>query len=188
MPAPLLTRQLRLTLDKVISEWSIFNSAKLANELLLNSAAIFNYKKFIEKFPESDLIDEAKSNLSQLLLSSKNYKEAISFLESIKKPSDKDLLGLQRVYYYQAEQYYLNNDYENAAIYFNKAAETTYDKRILSLSYFWLGEIEYENSAYQNAIANYKKALTFEELKKTRFYFLSVYNLGYAQLKAEEIQ
>lgn len=172
--------------NKVISEWSIFNSAKLANELLLNSAAIFNYKKFIEKFPESDLIDEAKSNLSQLLLSSKNYKEAINFLESIIKPSDKDLLGLQRVYYYQAEQYYLNNDYENAAIYFNKAAETSYDKRILSLSYFWLGEIEYKNNAYQNAIANYKKALTFDELKKTRFYFLSVYNLGYAQLKAEE--
>lgn len=170
-----------------INEEALFNSAKLGYDLSSNSGALAGLSTFIEKYPKSAYISEAKSLISNLLLTSKNYKEAIRILESIADKDDKDLAILQKVYYYRAEELYLQNDYKQAADYFNKVIGAgSYDKQMVGLSHFWLGEMAYKETGYANAVIHFKKAEQIEDFKATRFYNISLYSLGYAYLKTED--
>lgn len=168
-----------------LNEEALFNTAKLSYEISTNSSALTNLTTFIESYPKSIYITEAKSLISNLLLTSKNYKEAIKILESIDDKDEKDLINLQKIYYYRAEELYLQNDYKQAEIYFNKVINAgKYNKQMIGLSYFWLAEIAYRDAGFANAAINFKKAQMVDELKSTRFYNMSFYSLGYAYLKA----
>ncbi|MCF8255259.1 MAG: tetratricopeptide repeat protein [Bacteroidia bacterium] len=169
-----------------LAEPSLFFSAKLSDELGLQGIAMNKYVKFIDKFNDSDYSEEARSNLSNILLNAKNYREAIKILESLKKPNKQDLTNLQRVNYYRAEEYYLNNNYEEAQGLFKKAAKEEYDRKITGLSYFWLSEYDYRNQNYKGALENLKKFQSYPEVKSTRFYNHSFYNQGYDYLKLSD--
>lgn len=167
-----------------LNEEALFNTSKLSYEISTNSSALTNLTSFIETYPKSKYITEAKGLISNLLLTSKNYKEAIKILESIEDKDDKDLTTLQKIYYYRAEELYLQNDYKAANEFFNKVLATgKYNMQMVGLSYFWTAEIAYRDAAFSNAIVQFKKAQMVEELKSARFYNTSFYSLGYAYLK-----
>ncbi len=164
---------------------SLMNSAKIADELNLQGPAMTAYVKLIDTYPESVYVNEARTNLSNLLLHARNFKEAIKILEGIKKPKIQDLTIMQRVSYYRGEELYLNNEYKDANELFRKAAEVDYDKKITALANFWLGEQSFRDQQYVKAQEYYQKFQSGEDIKDTRFYNLSFYNLGYAFLKTE---
>jgi tetratricopeptide (TPR) repeat protein len=170
-----------------LNEEALFNNAKLSYEISTNSNALTSLTSFIETYPKSPYITEAKSLISNLLLTSKNYKEAIKILESIDDKDDKDLNNLQKIYYYRAEELYLQNDYKMAAEYFSKViAGGKYNLQMIGLSHFWLAEIAYKENDFNGATTQFKKAQQVEDLKTTRFYTTSFYSLGYAYLKAND--
>jgi tetratricopeptide (TPR) repeat protein len=170
-----------------LNEESLFNMAKLNYEVGSNSSALTSLTSFIETYPKSAYISEAKSLVSNLLLTTKNYKEAIRILESIADKDEKDLTILQKIYYYRAEELYLQNDYKTASEFFNKVlAAGNYNKLMLALSHFWLAEIAYKDGGFANATIQFKKAQQIDELKATRFYNTSFYSLGYTYLKTED--
>lgn len=170
-----------------LNEESLFNMAKLNYEVGSNSSALSSLTSFIETYPKSNYISEAKSLVSNLLLTSKNYKEAIRILESISDKDDKDISVLQKVYYYRAEELYLQNDYKTANDFFNKVIETNgTNKLMIALSHFWMGEIAYRDNYYDNSITQFKKGQGMEALRSTRFYNTSYYSMGYAYLKKED--
>lgn len=178
---------LSIGLVKSLNEEALFQAGKLSYELNATNSAITQLSSFVEGYPQSQHIDEAKSLISNLLLSTNKYDEAIRLLESIENRSEKDQAILQRIYYHQAEKLFLNNDYRKAADYFNKVlSKGQYNKKFAGLSYFWLAEIAYREGSYMNAISNFKKAQQIEEFYTTRFYNLTFYNLGYCYLKTEE--
>lgn len=170
-----------------LNEEALFNSAKLGYDLSSNSGALTSLSLFIEKYPKSKYIGEAKSLISSLLLTSKNYKEAIRILESIADKDDKDLTILQKVYYYRAEELYLQNDYIQANTLFNKVINAgNFERQLIALSHFWLAEIAYKETGYANAINQFKKAQQIDEFKATRFYNISLYSIAYCYLKTDD--
>jgi len=175
----------QLNINAKISETALFNSAKLAYELSLQQDALKELAKFMNEYPESEFMDEAKSDLGNLLLSTKSYKDAIKIIESIKKPSIENQTAFQRVCYYRAEELYLNNDYKGAEELFKKSMQYDFDKKLFALSNFWLGELDYKQNKYQDAFEHYNKFQSYAEIKETRFYFMAFYNKGYCQLKLE---
>jgi tetratricopeptide (TPR) repeat protein len=177
---------LALGFNDSLNEQSLFNSAKLSYETSNNGMALDLLGNFIKKYPKSKYIGEAKSLISNLLLTSKNYKEAIRILESIEDKDDEDLNRLQKIYYYRAEELYLQNDYKTATTFFDKVISSgNYNKQMMGLSNFWLAEIAYKETLYTNSINLFKKAQAIDEFKSTRFFDLSFYSLGYANLKSE---
>lgn len=168
-----------------MSEIALFNSAKIADELNLQGVAMTSYVKLIDLFPESIYVNEARANLSNLLMHARNFKEAIKILDGIKKPNSQDLTITQRVSYYRAEELYLNNNYKEAIELFTRAAQVDYDKKITALANFWLGEQSFKEQQFLKALEFYKTFQSEEDIKNTRFYNLSFYNQGYAYLKTE---
>jgi TolA-binding protein len=171
-----------------ITELSLFNFAKLSFELSFQQDALKDLVKFVNDYPESEYIDEANTQLSELMLSTKNYKDAIKTLESIKKPTQNNNAAYQRVCYYRAEELYLNNDYVNSEVYFTKSMQFSFDKRLYALSHFWMGELAYKKGDYKASFDYYNKFQQFSETKDSRFYPMAFYNKGYTQLKQDNYQ
>ena len=169
--------------NSVMAEAALFFSAKLADELNLQSQATTRYVKLIDRFNEGPFTEEARSNLGNILLNGKNYKEAIRILSAIKKPNTADLTNLQRVTYYRAEELYLNNNFIDAEDLFKKAANASYDPKITGLANFWLSELAYKEQNYTQSISYILLFQESKEAKTTRFYKHSFYNLGYNYLK-----
>ncbi|MDP3927979.1 MAG: tetratricopeptide repeat protein [Bacteroidota bacterium] len=166
-----------------LAEASLFFSAKLADELNLQAQATSRYVKLIDRYNDGAFTEEARSNLGNILLNGKNYREAIRILSAIKKPKTSDLTNLQRVTYYRAEELYLNNNYADAGELFKKAADVSYDAKIAGLANFWLSELAYKEQLYKESISYLLKFQEVKEVKNTRFYNHSFYNLGYNYLK-----
>lgn len=178
----------KLGFNKDLTELSLFNYAKLSFELSYQQDALKDLVKFVNEYPESPYIDEARSSLGELLLSTKNYKDAIKTLESIQKPSRDNNMAYQRVCYYRAEELYLNNEYVNSEVYFNKSIQFDFDKRLFALCHFWLGELNYKKGEYAKAHEYYQKFQQFAETKDTRFFAMAMYNKGYTHLKQDNYQ
>jgi TolA-binding protein len=168
-----------------ITELALFNRAKLSYELAMQNEALKDLAQFVNEYPSSEWADDAKSLFSQLLTATKNYKDAIPIIESIKNPNQPTQLAYQRVCYYRAEELYLNNDYNNAKAIFIKSQTYNHDKKFYSLASFWLGEIAFKEGNYKHSIKNFNDFLKEPEVKETRFYALAHYNLAYANLKIE---
>lgn len=171
-----------------LAETSLFTAAKLADELTLQGSAMNKYVKYIDLFEEGKFAEEARSNLGNLLLNARNYREAIKILEGIKRPGQQEKTMIQRVNYYRAEELYLNNNYKDAAELFAKAADANFDPKIKGLANFWLAEMAYKDLQYQNSIDKLKVFQGNKEVQSTRFYPISYYNLGYAHLKLNQYE
>lgn len=182
---PAFDRAYKLGFDKNITELALFNYAKLSYEL--NQAdALKEFVKFVNDYPESQYIDEARGVLGDLLMSTRNYKQAISVIESIKKPTQANKEAYQRVLYYYAEEQYLNNAYAEANETFKKSQTNEFDKKLFALAYFWQGEIAYKQANYKDAETHYKAFMKYEnDVKFTRFYPMAFYNLGYCYIKTD---
>ena len=178
-------RAYKLKFDQHITELALFNYAKISYEL--NQAdALKDFVKFVNDYPESQYIDEARGVLGDLLMSTRNYKQAIAVIESIKKPTQDNKEAYQRVLYYFAEEQYLNNNYQVADEYFIKSQTMDDDKKLYALSYFWQAEMHYKQGKFKESESHYKSFLKYEnEVKFTRFYPLAFYNLGYCNIKLE---
>ena len=100
--------------------------------------------------------------MGDLLRSTRNYKQAIAVIESIKKPTQDNKEAYQRVLYYYAEEQYLNNNYPLADEYFIKSQTMDYDKKLYALSYFWQAEIHYKQGKFKESESHYKSFLKYE--------------------------
>jgi TolA-binding protein len=175
----------KLGFNSDLTELSLFNFAKLSFELSYQQDALKDLVKFVNDYPESPYIDEARSSLGELLLSTKNYKDAVKTLESIKKPTRENNMAYQRVAYYRAEELYLNNEYVNSETYFEKSMQFDFDKRLFALAHFWMGELQYKKGNYAKAYVYYQKFQQFPQTKDTRFFSMALYNKGYTHVKQD---
>jgi TolA-binding protein len=173
-------------IDEVKSD-ALYNLAKLSYELAFHQIAAKQLVEYINEYPESKNNEEAKRILSELFLNTKNYKEAIPILESIKIKNNDIKTAYQKVTYYRAEELYLNNEFEEASKLFDKSANYNFDKKLYSLSHFWQGEILFKEGKYKEADSKFNVCLNYytNEIKETKYYPLTYYNLGYCDFKQE---
>lgn len=174
-----------LDFNAKLKERSTFNYAKLSYDLGFNSDALTALRRFITDFPQSDMATEAKTLQGEVLLSSKNYKEAIVVLESIGNMNNQTQKVYQQITYYRAIQL-LGEGWTNATLandYLLKSKKYPWDDKLDILADFWRGEIAYKSGKYWDCIKYSNAFLNNSKASKTEVYPVAYYNLGYSYIK-----
>src|SRR3546814_18203992 len=107
-------RASRLEHDKEIQQHALLQYAKLSYELGFNSYALTATQQYIEHFPNSVYIDEARTVRGEVLLSSRNYAEALKVLENVRNRTRQSNELYQKVSYYRGAELFTEKKYEKA--------------------------------------------------------------------------
>jgi TolA-binding protein len=169
--------------DVQMAAMAKINYAKLCYELNFIKEAITSLKDFINKYPESDQSDEAKSLLGDILLNTANYKDAIEIIESIPNKNASMNKTYQEIAYFYALEFFQNKNYDEAIRIFNKAIQNPVDNKYTSQANFWIGECYYQKKDFDQALEMYRNFITFPESKRTPYYAVGYYNMAYCFLK-----
>lgn len=176
----------RKNYDKDISEISAFNYAKLAAELQKNSTAIGAIKEFLDEYPNSENANAAKSMMADIFLSTKNYKAAIAVLEEIGNLNDDSKRAYQELTFHRGEELYLNNQYQDADVFFKKSLKYTKDPKIEALSYFWRAEIAFKVDDNDESINLMNRFMSSSGSDRSKNKTYGYYSMGYNYFKKKD--
>ncbi|MEO8794906.1 MAG: tetratricopeptide repeat protein [Daejeonella sp.] len=175
----------RLNFDRSLQEEGLFNYAKLSYELEFHQVALDAAQEFIKSYPRSKRIDEAKTLLGEILLTTKNYKDAIDILESIPNKNQDAKAAYQKVTYYRGLEFYNERAFQNAISVFMRSNNNAVDSDIEALSTYWLAEAMFEVRKFGESVDNFQKFLTMPAARKTEVYNFANYALAYAAFENE---
>ena len=178
-------RASKLTFDKELQEEGLFNYAKLSYELEFHQVALDATQLFIKTYPRSKKLDSAKTLLGEILLSTKNYKDAIDILESIPNKNRDAKEVYQKVTYYRGLEFYNERAFQNGISMFMRSNSSAVDNDLESLSTYWLAEAMYEVRKFGESVDNFEKFLEMPASKNTEVYNFAHYALAYAAFEHE---
>lgn len=178
-------RASKLNYDKDIQEEASFNYAKLSYELAFHQVALDATQEFISNYSYSKRLDEAKVLLGEILLTTKNYKDAVDILESIPNKSKEALEVYQKVTYYRGLEFYNERAFQNAISAFMRSNKSAIDEEIAALATYWMAEAMYEVRKYGEAIEKFQSFLAMPMARKTNLFNYANYGLGYAYFEDE---
>ncbi len=178
----------KLSFDQTIQEDALFSYAKLCYELAYNpyNEVIKAFQKYIKNYPNSMRVDEAYAYLVNVFTTSKNYKDALESLESIKMLTPELKQAHQKIAFYRGIDLFNNQEFVPAIKLFEKAMQYKFDKEITASAVYWIGESYYRDKQYQSAIDSYlvyiaePGAIGKSELSDAN------YNIGYSYYKLKE--
>jgi tetratricopeptide (TPR) repeat protein len=172
--------------SKTVQEEALFNYAKVNADLDNINETILTLKQYNRLFPKSKNNEEADALLSEALLKTSNYTEAINYIESLKNTrSLRTNTAYQRVTFYKGTEEFNNKNFQKALQLFNKSTEFTYDKDVYLAANFWKGEVYSITKEYEDAINSYNKVI--QNAQKDSEYFIKArYGIGYAYYHVEK--
>ena len=182
----------KLDFDKAISEDALFNYAKLCYELAFSpfNEAISTLTEYINKYPNSARLDECYKYLVNVYLNTRNYKEAMKSIESMKSLNEEMRAAYQKISFMLGLQFFADNHLQEAIIYLNRSMIYTPNITYTALARYWKGESYYKLAEkngilfeLDSAIAGYKMFLASLGAINNSEFFAANYNLGYANFK-----
>lgn len=174
--------------DPAIKQDAMFNYALLTYEIGGDpfNDAIRAFEDFINQYPESKRIDEARRLLIQSYLGARNYKKALQSIEKIENKNDELKEAYQRIAFNRGVELFNNSDFREAAGMFRNALKYTgYNELREAKAYFWLGESLYREKAYPEAIKAYKNFKKAPVAHTTNEFNNVDYNIAYAYYKSK---
>lgn len=181
-------RASKLDFNPDSKELGLLNYAKLSYELEFHQVALEATQEFLETYKRSSYLDEAKTLLAEVLLSTKNYKDAVDILETIPKRTREANAAYQKVTYFRGLEHYNERAFENSISLFMRSEENPIDPEIQALATYWKAEAMYEVRKYGEAVANFSKFIGLPAAKKTDVYNYAHYALAYAAFRNEQYQ
>lgn len=175
----------KLDYDKEVQEEGAFNYAKLSYELDFHQVALDATQEFISNYPYSKRLSEAKTLLGQVLLTTKNYKDAIDILESIPNKNNEAQEVYQKVTYYRGLEFYNERAFQNAISAFMRSNKSAVDEEIAAQSTYWMAEAMFEVRKYGEAIDKFEAFLDMPASRKLKLFNFANYALGYAYFEDE---
>jgi len=175
--------------NPAIREDAMYNYAKLTYELSYSpfNESIRSFTEYINTYPESKHLDEFYSYLGNVYMTTKNYKEALVALESIRKVNAFIEETYQKVAFFMAVELFKNKEYEEAIIHFDKSLNNAkYNDVFKAQSYFWKAESYYKLERFKEAQDYYKKFSQTNGVIGTPEYDMVDYNVGYTFFKTKE--
>lgn len=182
----------KLDFDKAITEDALFNYAKLSYELAFSpfNEAVTTLNEYISKYPDSPRIDECYKYLVNVYLSTKNYKQAMASIESMKSMNEEMKTAYQKIAFMRGLQLFNDNQLQDAIVYLNKSLTYPANRTFASLAHYWKGEANYriaekdkKSAGLDSAIIGYKLFLNYPGAINNDEFFVANYNLGYAYFK-----
>ena len=180
----------KLNFDPVIKENALFSYAKLCYELSFNpfSESIHAFQEYIKLYPTSPRIDECHTYLVNVFMTTRNYKEALRSIESIKDLREDMKPAYQKIAYYRGVDFFNNAQMDSALRYFDKALQFQVEKNVNASAYYWKGEAYYRKKNYEKAIENYKEFMIKPGAFNVQEYNNANYNAGYAYFQLKEYE
>ncbi|PRD47983.1 tetratricopeptide repeat protein [Sphingobacterium haloxyli] len=176
-------RASKLDFDPELKEEGLFNYAKLSYELEFHQVALDATQEYLDTYPSSARLEEAKTLLAEVLLSTKNYRAAVDILEGIGKRGRDANAAYQKVTYYRGLEFYNERAFENAISLFIRSEANRYDEEIYALALYWKAEAMYEVRKYGESVANFNKFMQLPAARKTDVYSYANYALAYAAFR-----
>lgn len=176
-------RASKLDFDPQLKEEGLFNYAKLSYELEFHPVALTAVQEYLETYPNNKRKEEANTLLAEVLLSTKNYRNAVDVLESISRTSNEAKSAYQKVTYYRGLEFYNERAFENAISMFMRSEANRHDEEIYALAGYWKAEAMYEVRKYKEAVTNFNKFLQLPAARKTDVYHYANYALAYAAFR-----
>jgi TolA-binding protein len=166
-------------------EISQFNYAKLSFELGYQDVALNEFQKFIQKYPQSEYITEAKDLLVNVLANTSNYGDAITLISQMKNPSPTAKQVYPRILYGRATELINDGHLTEARQLLDEAEKSPGNTAVLPLVQFWKGELAYRSNNIDDAIRYYFDYLRSGMVSGDVSPANAKYNLGYCFLKKE---
>jgi tetratricopeptide (TPR) repeat protein len=166
-------------------EVSQFNYGKLSYELGYTDAALKELKQFVNQYPNSTYVVEARDLLVEVMAKTNNFREAKQLIESLETPTENAKKLYPRILYGHATEMINDQDLDGADALLNKILADKYNAPLLSLTNFWKGEIAYRKDNIDESVNYLSKYLdapvTNGEVNPQH----ARYTLGYAFLRRE---
>ncbi len=169
--------------DKAIKEDALFNYAKLSFDL---NSDITVFRKYLDTYsPPEDKYNEIQNYIATSYLLKQDYKSAIDILRSIKNPSVKDIVNIQKATFLRGMQLVNLGAYrESVPVFELSLTNGSYNNNLYNVTQFWLAESYYRNSQFQRSVdINLNLALRNNNFKGNKEYSTSFYNLAYGYFK-----
>ncbi|MDO6432292.1 tetratricopeptide repeat protein [Flavitalea sp. BT771] len=166
-------------------EISQYNYAKLSYELGYQDVALTELQAFLQRYPNSTYNREAKELLVSVLANTNNYKDAMTFLDSLDHPSENARRLVPRILYGRATEMVNDGMLLGAGELIDKALKDPYNASVLPYINFWKAEISYRLNKIDDAIRYYLEYLKTGGTNGEVSPVNARYNLGYCFLKKE---
>ncbi|RZK00770.1 MAG: tetratricopeptide repeat protein, partial [Flavobacterium sp.] len=131
-------------------------------------------------------INEAKTLLGEILLTTKNYQAAVDILEPIPNKSPEAKEAYQKVTYFRGLEFYNERAFPNALSMFLRSEKFPEDAEIHALSTYWKAEASYELRKFGEAVSHFETFLGMPGAEKTGVYNFANYALAYAAFEDEK--
>ncbi len=176
----------KMTFDQEIEEESQFNFAKLSNELSYQSVALEAFQTFIQKFPNSVHVDEANEMLVGIYTNTRNYKDALKAIESIKIKTAPVKAAYQKVAFYRGVEFFMDNKSPEAIQMFSTSLTNPVDPKLVAEANYWKAETYYRIGDFDKSLKAYNEFLYTPSAVTGEHYNLAHYNIGYCYFKKED--
>ena len=171
--------------DKAIAEDALFNYGKLQYELGGGqfNEAINILTRYIDTYPHSERVSEARECLVAAYYNSKNYDAAYTAIKQMRNPDNNIKSALQKISYFRALERLNEGDTQAAKTLLDESLSNSYNAKYTALAGFWQGEILLGEGKYKEAAVKFNRYLQLAP-KSEPEYEKAYYNLGYANLHA----
>lgn len=175
--------------DETIREIALYNRALCAYDGKLNlfDSTLALFENFAREYPRSRYIDDVNSRISNLHLSSRNYADALNYIDKIKQPSSEILKQRQQILYMLGTECFANNDISQADEWFVQAVEMgDYAPEYRVRSIYWLGECRYRKGVYKDALKRYEQVVKSDVATDASMVALAQYNIAYCYFNTKK--
>ncbi len=166
-------------------EVSKFNYAKLSFDIGYQDIASDELQKFIQSYPNSKYLPEAKELLINVLANTNNYKEALTLYESLQGKSENVKKIYPKILYGRAVEYINEQLVDKADSLLNEVLQSPHNASQLPYVYFWKGEMAYRKGNTDLAIDMLNKYLKTPQISGEVSIANASYTLGHAYLQKE---
>ena len=172
--------------DKVITEESKFNVAKLNYDLKNYNEVIKGMTEFLNSYPNSSHVSEAWTLVTSSLLFSNNYPQAITLIEKNEKLQEGNERLYQEICFTYALQLYNSGDKDGAMKYLKKSISNPFDKPLEAEARYLKAEMLFREGNVQAAMVEYNEVYKILTKEKVLFaqnatLFNTHYALGYCE-------
>ncbi len=175
--------------DPAIAEDALFNYGKLQYDL---GGGVFNeaihiITRYLDRYPASPRVPEARQLLVAAYYNSRNYDAAYEALKSVPSPDAELRAALQKIAYFRALEAWTRGDRAAAKRLMAESAAVGVSPKYNALALFWQGEMAYADGDYTAAAERYDAFLR-RAPRSAAEYALAWYNLGYSRFSDGRMQ
>ena len=141
------------------------------------SAAISGFKDYTSKYPQGQYMIKVSEMLSEALISSDDYTQAIEYIESLDRLTPGIKRSYQQVTYLKGVERFNKRRFFESIGYFEKSLLYDEDLSLIANTNYWIGESYTIGKKYSQAIPYYQRTIAIsrgENLMKAK------YGLAYA--------